>query len=37
MAESMQGLHRTCQMCRSDHTDGKQRSNTYGMGSESKR
>ena len=24
-------------MCRSDHTDGKQRSNTYGMGSESKR
>mgnify|MGYP003218092056 CR=1 FL=1 len=33
MAESMQNLS----MCRSDHTDGRQRSNTYGMGSESKR
>ncbi len=37
MAESMQGLHRTCRCAEVTTRDGRQRSNTYGMGSESKR
>ena len=34
MAESMKGLHRTCRCAEVTKAYGRQRSNTYGMGSE---
>ena len=37
MMTTVAGNKDNLSMCRSDHTDGRQRSNTYGMGSESKR
>ena len=35
MAESMQGLHRTCRCAEVTKGNDRQRSHSYGMGSES--